>query len=102
VVSKLKNPWRDGTTPPGEVAAGVHAAAGCAGATPAAAPATESFKAVNSGGPMPGLGREETLDPQPDSRHPVSPMSASSDRPATRYVPGKAPVQQATTALVDR
>jgi len=38
VVFKLKTAWRDGTTHPAPVAAGVHAAAGCAGATPQTAP----------------------------------------------------------------
>ena len=38
VVLKLKTAWRDGTTHPAPVAAGVHAAAGCAGAQTEAAP----------------------------------------------------------------
>ena len=37
VVLKLKTPWRDGTTPPDDVAAGVHAAAGGADTQPEAA-----------------------------------------------------------------
>ena len=61
---------------PGHVAAGVHAAAGGAGAKAATIkPVNGGFVAVNRGTRMPGLGRERPLDLPPVSRHPVSPVT---------------------------
>jgi len=60
VVLKLKTPWRRHHAP-GDVAAGVHAAACGPGAATMTAPANDCFAAVNLGGRIPGLGRGRLL-----------------------------------------
>ncbi len=107
---QLKVPWRDGTThrvlslrefmqwPAAQASMRRVLLPGLQGE----ARASDWFPPTNHGGRMSPNGREETFDLPPDCRHPVSPISASRDRSAARYIPGKLPVSQVTTAHVDR
>jgi len=57
---------------------------------------TDRFGATSPRQGLSLMGREETIDLPPDSRHPSSPMAAASDRPE------QGAGSQATAALVDR